>query len=229
MKTFLFALALFLGLGCSPPAKPPAPAAPCKECAKEAPGPRVLSWSLLLSGKAGEGRGSAVLLKTRGRAVKALTAKHCVDDQPAGGKEWGLRVEDHGKRIRRARVERHSIRQDVSLLEIEARDDLHGSLLLGYDEEAPVPGEDCWWAGWGDRLEWNLAKGTVIGQRDDGLLIHGPAWYGHSGSGLFLARHGRLRLAGIVVRAWKNPHDSPRTPTVCVPWTEIRKFLEGRE
>jgi S1-C subfamily serine protease len=86
-------------------------------------------------------------------------------------------------------------------------------------------GEDAWYCGYGGGLVQNLQK-TIINQDDDEwTTVNGGGWYGHSGSGLFVSRGGKLVLVGVVVQLQNTRN--PKSPIRCVTRAKIGAFLRA--
>ena len=110
---------------------------------------------------------------------------------------------------------------DLALLK-PARDyNLPGAELLAGEPEL---GETAWFCGSGGAIPFVLEK-TIVSLVDDRFLsVNGCGWYGHSGSGVFVERKGKLYLAGIVCHFMQHPGDNPRVPVECE--RQLRKFLD---
>ena len=130
--------------------------------------------------------------------------------------------------------------------------------LLGEDDETEE-GEDCWYCGWGNRVPYHLVKSIVNAPSESGcdcrkgrcddedcdcgchdgecscnpkdwLRVNGEGWFGHSGSGLLVARRHKgktvMKVAGCVV-ALRSSCDRHKQPILCETHATIRAFLDS--
>ena len=123
---------------------------------------------------------------------------------------------------RKADVVWYDRKADLALLLPESADGLHAARVADAGHEVE-PGEDCWYCGLGSGLKWNLVRTIVNQETESELIVNGEAWYGHSGSGVFVRLPSGHRLVGVLVRP--NNIRSPKTAAECVPLRDIRRFL----
>lgn len=248
-------VAFYLAALMPPPAYPAA--APCrpKGCvaccpvAKPCLRTQVIETSVIV-GVGGDECGSGTLFTHKGK-LYVLTAAHVVADAYATRYETTLDGEGKvtkvavqyvkpitvrsrlgkSKTVTPARIVRYGADwekdgPDLAVLSVDGP--LCGwrpaTLATGSPVEA---GESVWYCGFGGGIPWNLQK-SIVNQNDGRyLVVNGGAWYGHSGSGVFVLRGGRYVLVGVVVAHMQLPRYYPRTPAECEPLREVRKFLEG--
>lgn len=94
-------------------------------------------------------------------------------------------------------------------------------------------GEACWYCGHGGGLPWSLQLSIINRPLYRGYTyVNGGAWFGHSGSGLFVRRandnsgsRNRHDLVGVVVMI--HSLDNPRAAALCETHASITTFLKA--
>lgn len=99
------------------------------------------------------------------------------------------------------------------------------ALVLTEKDAAPELGEDLYYCGFGGGIFENLEKSIVNKVAEDHIRTNGIGFYGHSGSGVYLKREGRWKLAGVLVRFAMDPRANWRSPMECE--SRVVKFLDS--
>lgn len=172
-----------------------------------------------------DGYGAGTLVRHGGR-VRVLTAGHVVSGVKPDEVCRVTMRRGKGKLDIEARVLRYDRLADLALLQLspDAPADLP-TANLGLGVAELEPGEDVLFCGPGGGLPYSLIHSFVNQERDGDLLVNGEAWFGHSGSGVYVKRDGKWLLVGVISRTALPLDDNPRTPTVCVGRAAIKRFL----
>lgn len=121
---------------------------------------------------------------------------------------------------------------DVAILEPDPLCDFPATPLD--DSVKLVRGEDAWFCGTAGGVHGLLVK-SVVNRPEyrtgfhTWLLVNGEAWFGHSGSGVFVKRDGKFRLVGVISRPLWGGEGMCRAPTECEPLSAILKALNSLE
>lgn len=80
----------------------------------------------------------------------------------------------------------------------------------------PRIGETTWYCGSGGGVAFGLEKSIVSRLCDETLTTNGSiAWYGHSGSAVYIKRGKKYFVVAVVSRFMQNPGENPRSPIEC--------------
>lgn len=183
------------------------------------------------------GGGAGTMITYRDK-VYVLSCHHVAGDVTPEEGGWPLVLKSRAGRVkteRPGRVVLSDAKLDLALIEVrpggpELHPGLDASPLPDKDPGAEA-GDECWYCG-AAYIEWNLQRGVVMGDEvtsyrgevTDYLAVSGSAWYGHSGSGVFVVRGGRPVLAGVLVIGL-NIGRGPRPPAGAVPLYKVKAFL----
>lgn len=155
-------------------------------------GRQALDCAVLIGGESGSYWGAGTLIRVDGD-VYVLTAEHVVPEDSiyhctlrTGA--WFTAERVHG-----------SLEHDMALLRPRFIPD---GLLLSRTAHItlgrPRPGEPVWYCGYGSSVPFNLDRGIVSRVHPDTVAVTGNAWFGHSGSGVFVRRGGNYYLVGVM-------------------------------
>lgn len=235
--TVLFALLLAPALFACGPHVCPCPAAPKKVgCGSLTTGAEVSRMAVMIKTPTCLGSGTLIIHNDR---LYVLSCHHVCGDVTPDEDGWPLVLRTRVGKVelkRTGRVVAACAKSDLALVEIRPHaDSMHG--LLGAadtrDDPEAEAGDDCFYCGQA-YIPWNLQRALVMGDHSvtfegypetEYLAVGGAAWYGHSGSGVFVVRGGRPRLAGVLVVGLAFSK-GPTTPAGAVPFYKIKAFLK---
>lgn len=112
---------------------------------------------------------------------------------------------------------------DLALLEVLG--DPRGLHAAALDLDAEMtPGRAVWYIGTPAGVAASLERSIVSRTDYEGwTMVNGNGWYGNSGGGLFVKRHGAFYLCGVVVRMTGT--DNPKAAVLAQKPSTIKEFL----